>query len=331
MGEDRHPRADRPVRAARLPQRDRAAAARDHRRAPDDRQLVRLARRRLRSAAHAQPRAAPGSALGRDSASRRQPAARRRRRADTRAARSRACDGTTSGGDSSIRFPSIAASNHLPWFEASLQGTAPPQVDVKRRYAQLTTVGADVAVPLPVFTVKAEAAWFHSDTERAGEYMLYVVQVERQSGEWLFIGGYAGEYEETADAARHLSAGSRTDARLHRACVADARCESQPRIRKCHPAERRRILRAGGVHARLRRPLARHRQRHRVRRHGRRFPRTLRPQLFCAPVTAIQLLTRCGFRLQPEDGSSALPCPTPTIRVGTFRRRPSYLLVSRRR
>ena len=66
---------------------------------------------------------------------------------------------------------------------------------MKRRYAQLTTVGADVAVPLPVFTVKAEAAWFHSDTERAGEYMLYVVQVERQSGEWLFVGAYAGEYE----------------------------------------------------------------------------------------------------------------------------------------
>ncbi len=213
-------------------------------------------------------------------------------------------------------------SNHLPWFEASLQGTAPPQVAVRRRYAQLTTVGADVAVPLPVFTVKAEAAWFHSDTARAGEYMLYVVQVERQSGEWLFVAGIRGRVRETADAARRLSAGSRADARLHRARVGHARCQSQPRVRKCHPAERRWILRAGGVLARLRRPLARHRQRHRVRRDGRRFPGTLRPQLVCAPAAAIQLLTRPDV-LQP--------CHTPTIRVGTFRRRPSYLLVSRRR
>ena len=86
-------------------------------------------------------------------------------------------------------------SNHLPWFEATLVPAA-PALEVRRRYAQLTTVGADVAVPLSVFTLKAEAAWFHSDTTGAGEYMLYVVQVEKQSGEWLFIGGYAGEYEK---------------------------------------------------------------------------------------------------------------------------------------
>lgn len=91
-------------------------------------------------------------------------------------------------------FSFYTGSQHLPWFEATLLPTT-PALDVRRRYVQLTTAGADVAVPLSVVTVKAEAAWFHSATPGAGEYLLYVVQAEKQSGEWLFIGGYAGEYE----------------------------------------------------------------------------------------------------------------------------------------
>ena len=84
---------------------------------------------------------------------------------------------------------------HLPSFEGTF-GATPPHVDVRRRYVQLTSIGADVAVPISVVTIKAEAAWFQSETPGAGEYLLYVVQLERQSGEWLFIGGYAGEYEK---------------------------------------------------------------------------------------------------------------------------------------
>lgn len=86
--------------------------------------------------------------------------------------------------------------NHLPYFEGTFRPT-PPHIDVRRRYAQLTTVGGDVVVPVAVFAIKAEAAWFHSETPEAGEYLLYVIQLERQSGEWLFVGGYAGEYEQT--------------------------------------------------------------------------------------------------------------------------------------
>jgi hypothetical protein len=86
--------------------------------------------------------------------------------------------------------------NHLPWFEGTF-APAPPRIDVRRRYAQLTTFGADVVVPLAILTVKAESAWFQSETPEAGEYLLYVVQAERQAGEWLFIAGYAGEYERT--------------------------------------------------------------------------------------------------------------------------------------
>lgn len=83
--------------------------------------------------------------------------------------------------------------HHLPWFEGTVV-PAPLHVEVRRRYAPLTSVGADVAVPLAVFTIKAEAAWLRGETPEAGEFGLYVVQLERQSGEWLFIGGYAGEY-----------------------------------------------------------------------------------------------------------------------------------------
>ena len=85
--------------------------------------------------------------------------------------------------------------NHLPFFEGSLAGGG-AQIDVQRRYAQLTTVGGDMAWPLPAFTVKAEAAWLDSNTPEGGRYLLYVVQAERQSGEWLFIGGYAGRYDK---------------------------------------------------------------------------------------------------------------------------------------
>jgi hypothetical protein len=82
--------------------------------------------------------------------------------------------------------------NHLPLFDAVLGGD-PFSVGVFRYYAQLREYGGDVAVPFPWFTVKGEAAYFTSTTTTADEYALYVIQLERQSGEWSFVGGYAGE------------------------------------------------------------------------------------------------------------------------------------------
>jgi hypothetical protein len=82
---------------------------------------------------------------------------------------------------------------HLPLLQADF-APVPPHIDVRRDFPQLQTVGADTAIPLRWLTVKAESAWFRSNTPQAGEYVLYVVQAERQSGEWLFIGGYTGEY-----------------------------------------------------------------------------------------------------------------------------------------
>ena len=60
-------------------------------------------------------------------------------------------------------------------------------------YARMRMYGGDAAVPLKWLTVKGEAAYFTSKTPYEDEYMLYVIQLERQAGEWFFVGGYAGE------------------------------------------------------------------------------------------------------------------------------------------
>ena len=44
------------------------------------------------------------------------------------------------------------------------------------------------------------------------EYVLYVVQLERQTGEWVFVGGYAGEVVTDASGAADVRARSRADA-----------------------------------------------------------------------------------------------------------------------
>jgi hypothetical protein len=80
--------------------------------------------------------------------------------------------------------------NHLPLIQPELRG---PRIDLLQYYAQMRMYGGDLAVPLPVITLKAEAAYFTSTTRQADEYVLYVIQAERQSGEWSFAGGYAGQ------------------------------------------------------------------------------------------------------------------------------------------
>ena len=80
--------------------------------------------------------------------------------------------------------------NHLPLIDARLRRQG---IGVQRFYPHLRLYGGDVAVPLKWFTVKAETAWFTSRHQRYDEFVQYVVQLERMSGEWLFVGGYAGE------------------------------------------------------------------------------------------------------------------------------------------
>ncbi len=83
--------------------------------------------------------------------------------------------------------------NYLPNLEP-LPPLRPDQVTIIARYPSLRSYGGDVAIPTRWVTLKAEAAYFTSSTPRTDEYVLYVVQIERQTGEWSFVGGYAGDH-----------------------------------------------------------------------------------------------------------------------------------------
>jgi hypothetical protein len=82
--------------------------------------------------------------------------------------------------------------NHLPHYTATPLSSR-PVVALQRTYAPLRMGGADAAVPLRWFTVKGEVASLVTSGGNADNVILYVVQLERQSGELSLVGGYAGE------------------------------------------------------------------------------------------------------------------------------------------
>jgi hypothetical protein len=77
--------------------------------------------------------------------------------------------------------------NHLPSFEAL------PDLSIRRFYPKVLMMGGDFAIPTPWLTMKGEVAQFNFDDDRVDDFLQYVLQLERQSGEWFFVGGYAGE------------------------------------------------------------------------------------------------------------------------------------------
>jgi hypothetical protein len=96
------------------------------------------------------------------------------------------------GGGVEISVSFFDGFNHLPNIDARVD-PARRAVEVVRRYPPIRTYGADAAIPTRWFTVKGETAYFTSSSASTDEYVLYVVQLERQTGEWIFVGGYAGE------------------------------------------------------------------------------------------------------------------------------------------
>jgi hypothetical protein len=90
-------------------------------------------------------------------------------------------------------LPNIEAAAILPAASGSGGGTGNASVVIRRVYPAIKSYGADAAVPTRWFTIKGEAAYFTSPSPTTDEYVLYVVQLERQAGEWVFVGGYAGE------------------------------------------------------------------------------------------------------------------------------------------
>lgn len=81
--------------------------------------------------------------------------------------------------------------NNLPFFDTSFDPVT-RRARALRVYPSMRMYGGDVAIPLPWLTVKGEAGYF-TTTSGAQDYVLYVIQVERQVKEWSLVGGYAGE------------------------------------------------------------------------------------------------------------------------------------------
>ncbi len=97
--------------------------------------------------------------------------------------------------------------DHLPRIDVSLNQTL-GRAELRRVYPVMRMAGGDLVWPLRWFTVKAEAGYFWTTDERTDDYGSYVVQLERQSGEWLFVGGYAGEFVTERRTASDVPLGS---------------------------------------------------------------------------------------------------------------------------
>src|SRR5262249_37943339 len=69
----------------------------------------------------------------------------------------------------------------------------PIAISVRRTYPAIRTYGGDAALPTKWFTIKGEAAYFTTSTPFTDEYVLYVVQLERQTGEWVIVAARSGE------------------------------------------------------------------------------------------------------------------------------------------
>jgi hypothetical protein len=82
--------------------------------------------------------------------------------------------------------------NHLPNIDVTVR-PAPLSVELTRSYPSIRMYGGDAAVPTRWFTLKGEAAYFTTSSPGTDEYILYVLQIERQTGEWVIVAGYAGE------------------------------------------------------------------------------------------------------------------------------------------
>lgn len=107
--------------------------------------------------------------------------------------------------------------NNLPLIDATVFPTfaPPPAAGLEQRFPRIREAGGDLAWPLPWFTLKGEAAYFTSPHGDADEYLLYVIQAERQWGELSFVAGYAGE----AVAVQRRNAGFAPDRGLAKAVL----------------------------------------------------------------------------------------------------------------
>ena len=90
-------------------------------------------------------------------------------------------------------FSAYDGFNNLPASQVSVN-PIDLRFEITRTYPTLRMLGGDMAWPSRWFTLKAEAGYFWTTDKATDDYGIYVVQVERQAGEWLIVGGYAGEF-----------------------------------------------------------------------------------------------------------------------------------------
>jgi hypothetical protein len=85
-------------------------------------------------------------------------------------------------------------------------------VNVVRLYPDMRMAGGDLAIPLRWFTIKSEAAYFRTNDPGTDDYVMYVVQFERQTGEWILVAGYAGEAVTEGRSSQSLTEGPASQA-----------------------------------------------------------------------------------------------------------------------
>ena len=129
------------------------------------------------------------------------------------------------------------------------------RTELTRVYSTMRMAGGDAAWPLRWFTLKGEAGFFWTTDLHADDYGIYVIQVERQQGEWLFVGGYAGEVVTADRTTRLFPAAVRVRPRpgrhLPRPRLLHHRFPPERGLRGGHPLRRGRRLDQGRVpHAR---------------------------------------------------------------------------------
>ena len=82
--------------------------------------------------------------------------------------------------------------NHLPNIDVAVTPDG-SRATLTRWFPDIRMFGADAAIPTPWVTFKLESAYVTSPSETTEEYVLYVVEIERQVGEWVLDLGYAGD------------------------------------------------------------------------------------------------------------------------------------------
>ena len=239
LGQDRHRHPDRPLRAARLPERHRHRVPRR-----DRRSRCRAGRERTRSRPSGCRVFTPSRIPLLDQRWTRAAGLRRRR------GRGRPAPSFPKGSQAGIRWSHIGDADRVLAVvlrrlqpPAERRGRARPAARAVRsscaRYPPMRSYGGDAAMPTRWFTVKGEAAYFDLGSTPADRRVRALRRAagaaDRRMG---FVGGYAGEARDRAPRGGDVRARPRPDAARSSAGVVHDRPESQRRVRRRGPAER---------------------------------------------------------------------------------------------